>query len=59
MKTKFRKSMQVVLTLLFGASLLGAAAPEERSTHSFLQEDEPFSRTFDVGQSGSSWGRCT
>ena len=53
MKTNYRKHMQVVLTLLFGASLLGAAAPEERSTHLHLQEDEQFSRTFDVGPSGS------
>ena len=53
MKTNFRKHMQVVLTLLIGASLLGAAAPEERSTHLHLQEDEQFSRTFDVGPSGS------
>jgi DUF4097 and DUF4098 domain-containing protein YvlB len=53
MKTNFRKSIQVALTLLFGASLLGAAAPGERSTHVYLQEDEQFSRTFDVGPSGS------
>ena len=56
MKTNFRKPMQVVLALLFGASLLGAVTPEapkERSTHFYLQEDEHFSRTFDVGQSGS------
>lgn len=53
MKTNFRKSIQVALTLLFGASLLGATAPKERSTHLFLQENEQFSRTFDVGPSGS------
>ena len=54
MKTNFRKNIQVALTLLFGASLLGAAAPKERSTHVYLQEDDvQFSRTFDVGPSGS------
>ncbi len=56
MKTNFHKTIQVALTLLFGASLLGAAAPKapkERSTHFYLQEDVQFSRTFDVGQSGS------
>lgn len=59
MKTNLCTSIQVALTLLFGASLLEAAAPKtpkapkERSTHVYLQEDVQFSRTFDVGPSGS------
>ena len=53
MKTNFRKIVQVALPLLFGTTLLGAAAAEERSTHLYPQEGEPFSRSFDVGPSGS------
>jgi DUF4097 and DUF4098 domain-containing protein YvlB len=53
MKTRFRKSIDVGLAFVFAASIQTVAAAEERSSRFFLQEGEHFSRTFDVGPSGS------